>query len=70
MTTTSSNALLSPPDDDDDEKNEKDSTKLWNDIVSAFREDGFPNLSNVNGAMREELLSLYRRLASSDEAFS
>ena len=58
----SSNALLlSPP-------NEKDSTtKLWNDIVSAFREDGFPNLSNVNGAIREELLSLYRRLASSDK---
>ena len=55
----SSNALLSPP-------NEKDS-KLWNDIVSAFREDGFPNLSNVNGAIREELLSLYRRLSSSDK---
>ena len=64
--TTSSNALLSPPPNDD-EKNEKDSTKLWNDIVSAFREDGFPNLSNVNGAIREELLSLYRRLASSDK---
>ena len=60
----SSNALLSPPND---ENNEKDSTKLWNDIVSAFREDGFPNLSNVNGAIREELLSLYRRLASSDK---
>lgn len=55
----SSNSLLSPP-------NEKDS-KLWNDIVSAFREDGFPNLSNVNGAIREELLSLYRRLSSSDK---
>ena len=64
--TMSSNALVSPPPDDD-EKNEKDSTKLWNDIVSAFREDGFPNLSNVNGAMREELLSLYRRLSSSDK---
>ena len=49
----SSNSLLSPPDDvaapslvvvekDDDEKD----SKLWNDIVSAFREDGFPNLSN------------------------
>ena len=60
----SSNALLSPPND---ENNEKDSTKLWNDIVSAFREDGFPILSNVNGAIREELLSLYRRLASSDK---
>ena len=55
----SSNSLLSPP-------NEKDS-KLWNDIVSAFREDGFPNLSNVNGAIREELLSLYRRLSSDKE---
>ena len=55
----SSNSLLSPP-------NEKDS-KLWNDIVSAFREDGFPNLSNVNGAIREELLSIYRRLSSSDK---
>ena len=64
--TMRSNALLSPPPNDD-EKNEKDSTKLWNDIVSAFREDGFPNLSNVNGAIREELLSLYRRLASSDK---
>ncbi|CAL6302733.1 unnamed protein product [Bathycoccus prasinos] len=57
---SSTNSLLSPP-------NEKDSSKLWNDIVSAFREDGFPNLSNANGAIREELLSLYRRLASSDK---
>ena len=60
MTMSSTNSLLSPP-------NEKDSSKLWNDIVSAFREDGFPNLSNANGAIREELLSLYRRLASSDK---
>ena len=71
----SSNSLLSPPDDvaapslvvvekDDDEKD----SKLWNDIVSAFREDGFPNLSNVNGAIREELLSLYRLSSEDDNA--
>ena len=38
-----------------------DNALLWNEIVAAFQEDGFTGISkNINGAIREELLSIYK----------
>jgi len=48
-----------------------DNALLWNEIVAAFREDGFTGISkNINGAIREELLSIYKSFFSGSNASS
>jgi len=46
----------------DNNSTDDDDLLLWNEIVAAFQEDGFQTISknNINGAIREELLSIYK----------
>ena len=65
-TTTTTTTMSSPTATADIDDN---NTLLWNEIVAAFQEDGFTGISkNINGAIREELLSIYKSFFSESNA--